>query len=147
MAKAPTKSSSKSKPAKSSVSTSKLGAVKRINPVIAAVIVLALVLIGYLVVRLSFAAGPANPVNYAGKDGCRSSTAYGYQSRYGVYCENGTTVNKRAVGGGIGSTGRSVNTGDSCVGSTTYSYLPKIQVYCEWGTTVNARPGQNALKR
>ena len=80
--------------------------VNKVNPTLVIIIVIIMALVGYLLVRLSFAAGSnvtSKSSNKAGKpkpyvdpnSPCSYITTYTYLSRYNAYCENGTTVNKR----------------------------------------------------
>ena len=90
-----------SKP-KSRVASSSIAGQKKYNSTLVLLIILALVLIGYLLVKLSFAAGSGpSPISQPAKGvpkytGCQGVTSYREISS-GVFCENGTTVNSRTT--------------------------------------------------
>lgn len=87
------------------LSPMKLSSKVEINPVLAIVIIVVMIAVGYLLVSLTFAAGPGSTRNPSSKRPTTYSTCYGTTGlRYvaftdqpgGVWCEMGSTANPPA---------------------------------------------------
>ncbi len=98
-------STKKKTQAKTRLSPVKLGSKVEISPVLAIVIVVVMIAVGYLLVSLTFAAGPGATQNPSSKKPVVHNTCYGTTGlRYvafsdqpgGVWCKMGSTANPPA---------------------------------------------------